>query len=237
MSYPIKAQVGDYIRIDGRVLRVVFVNDRDEQPEYELENGSCIGNRDFSYDDVLLESEVPETPNLREVAVRLRRLWTSERCPEEVLVAVADALADPIRWGLRDDQHRERRELIRCHHRRAELLRADAPRAELRAVVQSDDRGRHVVGVRGYLPRHALHYLPFPPDPLPQPEGRRLQRRRDIRRRAGNGCGRRDPAEERRDNIPQPLTDQLTVGFVFGAGHAVQHHRAEQRLNRPQHCH
>ncbi len=46
------------IRIDGRVLRVVFVNDRDEQPEYELENGSCIGNRDFSYDDVLLESEV-----------------------------------------------------------------------------------------------------------------------------------------------------------------------------------
>ena len=58
MSYPIKAQVGDYIRIDGHVLRVVFVNDRDEQPEYELENGSCIGNRDFSYDDVLLESEV-----------------------------------------------------------------------------------------------------------------------------------------------------------------------------------
>ncbi|MFZ4537034.1 IS66 family insertion sequence element accessory protein TnpB [Propionivibrio sp.] len=29
-----------------------------EQPEYELENGSCIGNRDFSYEDVLLESEV-----------------------------------------------------------------------------------------------------------------------------------------------------------------------------------
>jgi hypothetical protein len=58
MSYPIKAQVGDSIRIDGRVLRVVFVNDRDEQPEYELENGRCIGNRDFSYDDVLLESEV-----------------------------------------------------------------------------------------------------------------------------------------------------------------------------------
>ena len=58
MSYPIKAQAGDYIRIDGRVLRVVFVNDTDEQPEYELENGSCIGNRDFCYDDVLLESEV-----------------------------------------------------------------------------------------------------------------------------------------------------------------------------------
>ena len=39
MSYPIKAQPGDYIRIDGRVLRVVLVTDRDEQPEYELENG------------------------------------------------------------------------------------------------------------------------------------------------------------------------------------------------------
>ena len=57
MSYPIKAQVGDYIRIDGRVLRVVFVNDRDEQPEYELDDGRCLGNCDFSYDDVLLESE------------------------------------------------------------------------------------------------------------------------------------------------------------------------------------
>ena len=57
MSYPIKAQAGDYIRIDGRVLRVVSVSNRDEQPEYELENGSCIGNADFSYDDVLLESE------------------------------------------------------------------------------------------------------------------------------------------------------------------------------------
>ena len=58
MSYPIKAQPGDYIRIDGRVLRVVLVTNRDEQPEYELENGCRIANRDFSYDDVLLESEV-----------------------------------------------------------------------------------------------------------------------------------------------------------------------------------
>jgi len=58
MSYPIKAEPGDYIRIDGQVLRVVFVNNRDEQPKYELENGGCIGNADFGYDDVLLESEV-----------------------------------------------------------------------------------------------------------------------------------------------------------------------------------
>ena len=58
MSYPVKAQVGDYLCIDGRVLRVVFVHDRDEQPEYELEDGRRVGNQDFSYDDVLLESEV-----------------------------------------------------------------------------------------------------------------------------------------------------------------------------------
>lgn len=58
MSYPIKAQVGDFISIDHRILRVAFVNDRDEQPRYELENGQCIGNSDFSFEDVLLESEL-----------------------------------------------------------------------------------------------------------------------------------------------------------------------------------
>lgn len=58
MSNPIKAQPGDFIRIDQRILRVVFVNDRDEQPLYELENGPCIGNRDFSFEDVILESEL-----------------------------------------------------------------------------------------------------------------------------------------------------------------------------------
>jgi hypothetical protein len=58
MSYPIKAEAGDYIFIDGSAQRVVFVSGRDEQPEYELEDGRRIGNRDFSYDDVLLESEV-----------------------------------------------------------------------------------------------------------------------------------------------------------------------------------
>jgi len=58
MSYAIKAQAGDYLRIDGQVLRVVFVNDSDTQPSYELEDGRVIGNVDFSYEDVLLESEV-----------------------------------------------------------------------------------------------------------------------------------------------------------------------------------
>ena len=57
MSYPTKAHVGDYLFIDGTTQRVLFVHDRDTQLEYELEDGRCIGNRDFSYDDVLLESE------------------------------------------------------------------------------------------------------------------------------------------------------------------------------------
>ena len=57
MIYPTKAHVGDYLFIDGTTQRVLFVHDRDTQPEYELEDGRCLGNRDFSYDDVLLESD------------------------------------------------------------------------------------------------------------------------------------------------------------------------------------
>jgi len=57
MTYPLKAHVGDTLFIDGTTQRVLFVHDRDTQPEYELEDGRCLGNRDFSYDDVLLESE------------------------------------------------------------------------------------------------------------------------------------------------------------------------------------
>ena len=58
MSYAIKAQPGDYIFIDGQVLRVLCVHDSDAEPSYELEDGRVIGNTDFSYEDVLLESEV-----------------------------------------------------------------------------------------------------------------------------------------------------------------------------------
>ena len=58
MTYPLKAHVGDTLFIDGTTQRVLFVHDRDTQPEYELEDGRCLGNRDFSYDDVLLESEL-----------------------------------------------------------------------------------------------------------------------------------------------------------------------------------
>jgi hypothetical protein len=58
MSTPIKAHAGDYIFVDGSVQQVMCVHTRDTQPEYVLEDGRCLGNRDFSYDDVLLESEV-----------------------------------------------------------------------------------------------------------------------------------------------------------------------------------
>ena len=57
MSYPTKAHVGDTLFIDGTTQRVLFVHDRDTQPEYELEEGRSLGNSDFSYDNVLLESE------------------------------------------------------------------------------------------------------------------------------------------------------------------------------------
>ena len=52
-----------------------------------------------------------------------------------------------------------------------------------------------------------------------------------VRRRGGNRRGGSDPAEERRDNVAQPLANQLAIGFVLGAGHAIKHHRAQQRFN------
>ena len=58
MTYLSKAHVGDFLFVDAMTQRVLFVHHRDEQPAYELEDGGHIGNRDFSYDDVLLESEV-----------------------------------------------------------------------------------------------------------------------------------------------------------------------------------
>ena len=59
----------------------------------------------------------------------------------------------------------------------------------------------------------------------------------DVRRRAGNRRGGSDPAEERRDNVAQPLANQLAIGFVLGAGHAIKHHRAQQRFNGAEHRH
>ena len=59
----------------------------------------------------------------------------------------------------------------------------------------------------------------------------------DVGRRAGDGGGGGNAAEERRHDIAEPLANQLAIGLVFGAGHAVQHHSAQQGLNRPEHGH
>ena len=58
-----------------------------------------------------------------------------------------------------------------------------------------------------------------------------------VRRRAGNRRGGGDPAEERRNDVAQPLANQLAVGFMLGTGHTVEHHRAQQRFNRAEHRH
>jgi len=63
MSTDVKAEEDDFLKIDGRVHRVVRVLNRDDEPLYELDNGATIGNTDFTIEDVLLESEVEETQN------------------------------------------------------------------------------------------------------------------------------------------------------------------------------
>lgn len=55
----LKAMIGDFINVDGRVSQVVSINRIcDSETEYFLDNGSVVGEDDFSYEDVLLESEV-----------------------------------------------------------------------------------------------------------------------------------------------------------------------------------
>lgn len=55
----LKAQIGDYIRIDDCVARVDAINRfSDTETEYLLDNGTAIDDRDVHFDDVLLESEV-----------------------------------------------------------------------------------------------------------------------------------------------------------------------------------
>ena len=49
-----------------------------------------------------------------------------------------------------------------------------------------------------------------------------------VSRGASNRRGGGNAAKEWRDDIAQALADQLTIRFVFGAGHTVEHHRAEQ---------
>jgi len=49
----------------------------------------------------------------------------------------------------------------------------------------------------------------------------------DIGRAAGDGGGRGDATEQWRDQIAQPLADQLAVGLVAAAGHAIGDDGAE----------
>ena len=58
MNY-FKALIGDYIQLDGSVSRVTSINRiSDSEVEYLLDNGQVVSENDFSYEDVLLESEV-----------------------------------------------------------------------------------------------------------------------------------------------------------------------------------
>ncbi len=55
----LKALIGDFINVDGRVAQVTAINRIcDTETEYFLDDGSVIGEDDFSYEDVLMESEV-----------------------------------------------------------------------------------------------------------------------------------------------------------------------------------
>lgn len=51
----------------------------------------------------------------------------------------------------------------------------------------------------------------------------------------GNRAGSRKTAEEWGHDIRQPLADEFLIGIVFGARHAVGHHRRKQRLDGAQH--
>lgn len=52
---PMKAQVGDFIKTDNGLRRVIKA-DRDSG--YELEDGQALADSDICFDDVLLDSEV-----------------------------------------------------------------------------------------------------------------------------------------------------------------------------------
>jgi len=59
MSLQPKARVGDFINTDHGVRRVMDVNVYSpEEVTYFLDDGGCLGDEDFSDEDVLLESEV-----------------------------------------------------------------------------------------------------------------------------------------------------------------------------------
>ncbi len=56
----------------------------------------------------------------------------------------------------------------------------------------------------------------------------------NVRRRPGDGAGRRDPAEERDDDVGEPLPEQFFVRVHLRTGHAVRDRTRQQRLERPE---
>lgn len=52
------AEVGDFIKVDGRPIRVIEIVEYLTMNEYYLENGDVLSDSDFTIEDVLLESEV-----------------------------------------------------------------------------------------------------------------------------------------------------------------------------------
>jgi hypothetical protein len=64
---------------------------------------------------------------------------------------------------------------------------------------------------------------------------RRLGAGLEVRGGTGDGGGGGDTAKKGRDDVADALPQQLTVGAVALAGHAVEHHGAEQRLDGAEH--
>ena len=66
---------------------------------------------------------------------------------------------------------------------------------------------------------------------------RRLCSGADVGRRPRDGAGRRQPAEQRRRHVGDPLRHQLHVRIVPVAAHPVGDNRRHQRLERAEHRH
>ena len=59
----------------------------------------------------------------------------------------------------------------------------------------------------------------------------------DVSGGSRNGGGGGNASQERSQHIAHALTEELPVGVMPGAGHAVQHHGAEQGFDGSQHRH
>ncbi|MNC01207.1 hypothetical protein D3C75_485510 [compost metagenome] len=57
----------------------------------------------------------------------------------------------------------------------------------------------------------------------------------DIGCSTGNGPGSCKAAKQWCDQVGDPLTDQLLIGIVLGARHAIGHHRGQQRFDCSKH--